>query len=147
MVAAVRLLKERQAEFLIHCGDLGSQAVLDYLAGVPSAFVWGNCDYDRMGLQRLADFMGIRCFGSFGQLSLDGKEIALMHGDDQKLKAKIIQEQKHDYLLQGHTHAATDERFGRVRLINPGALHRANPRSVALLDTARDSVEFLPVQS
>lgn len=143
MAAAVRLLKDRGTEFFIHCGDLGSEHVLDFLAGVPSAFVWGNCDYDRMGLQRLADFMGIRCFGSFGQLSLDGKKIALIHGDDQKLKAKIIEEQKHDYLLQGHTHAALDARSGRVRLINPGALHRASPRSVALLDTAQDSVEFL----
>ena len=146
MAAAVRLLQDRGAEFLIHCGDLGSEHVLDYLAVVPSAFVWGNCDFDRPALQRLADFLGVRCFGAFGHLSLDGKEIALLHGDDHALKAKIIQEQKHDYLFQGHTHVPQDARFGRVRLINPGALHRANPRSVALLDTATDAVEFLSLQ-
>lgn len=145
MATAVRLLQDHGAEFLVHCGDVGSEHVLDYLARLPSAFVWGNCDYNRPALVRLADLLGIRCLGSFGQLSLDGREIALLHGDDHALKLKIIEEQKHDYLFQGHTHAAQDARFGRVRVINPGALHRANPRSVALLDTAADAVQFLNI--
>ena len=38
-----------------------------------------------------------------------------------------------------------DRLVGRVRVINPGALHRANPKTVALLDTAADRVEFLEV--
>jgi len=38
-----------------------------------------------------------------------------------------------------------DVRVGRMRIINPGALHRANPKTVALLDTAGDSVEFLEI--
>lgn len=147
MAKAVRLLQDRGVEFLVHCGDLGSELVLDHLTAIPSAFVFGNCDYDRMSLQRLADFLGVRCYGTYGQLTLDGKEIALLHGDDHALKARVIEEQKHDYLLQGHTHIAQDQRYGRVRLINPGALHRANPRSVALLDTGTDRVEFMQIPS
>ena len=48
-----------------------------------------------------------------------------------------------DYLLFGHTHRYEQFRDGPVRCINPGALHRARIKTVALLDLATDSVVFL----
>ena len=139
---AVELLRQKGAEYFIHCGDVGSQQVLDHLAGLHAAFVWGNCDFDRMALQHYAGLLGIQCFGAYGELELDGKLIAVHHGDDPKRKQRVLAEQRHDYLLQGHTHVRQDERVGRVRLINPGALHRATEKTVATLDTAADRVEF-----
>jgi predicted phosphodiesterase len=50
-----------------------------------------------------------------------------------------------DYLLFGHSHRPTDERRGPTRRINPGALHRAKVRTVAVLDMARDSLHWLTV--
>jgi len=146
MAAAVQLLHSRGAEYFIHCGDVGSPAVLDFLAGHKACFVWGNCDWDRLGLERYAKSIEIDCFGAFGELELDGKKIALIHGDDPVLKRRLLSEQQHDYLFQGHTHVAQDLRVGRMRIINPGALHRANPKTVALLDTAADLLEFLPIK-
>ena len=70
---------------------------------------------------------------------------AVIHGDDFALKRKILTDQKHDYLLQGHTHQFEDTRIGRTRIINPGALHRANPKSIVLLDTETDRLEKLIV--
>jgi len=145
MAAAVQLLQSRGAEYFIHCGDVGSTAVLDYLAGQKAAFVWGNCDWDRLGLQRYAKSIEVDCFGAFGELELDGKRFALIHGDDPALKRRLLSEQKHDYLLQGHTHVRQDLRVGRMRIINPGALHRASPKTVALLDSASDLLEFLEI--
>jgi putative phosphoesterase len=145
MAAAVALLQSRGAKFFIHCGDVGSPVVLDYLAGLPAAFVWGNCDYDRLGLQRYAQSIGIQCFGNFGELELDGKRFALTHGDDPHLKRRLLSEQRHDYLLHGHTHVPQDIRVGKVHVINPGALHRANPKTCVLLDTSNDTAEFLPI--
>ncbi len=49
------------------------------------------------------------------------------------------------YVLYGHSHRATDLRVGRVRLINPGALDRARPATVATLDLKRDVVRFWQV--
>jgi len=143
--AAIKLLRERGATYFIHCGDIGSLSVLDYFAGLPAACVWGNCDYDRSTLCRYADRLGIQCFGSFGELSLDGKSIALIHGDDHRLRQRLLDEQKHDYLFQGHTHSPDDLRIGRTHLVNPGALHRARTKTVALVDTAADTVELLAV--
>ena len=45
-----------------------------------------------------------------------------------------------DYLLSGHTHVPHDQRFGAMRWINPGALHRARPKTFALLDVSRDKL-------
>jgi putative phosphoesterase len=145
MAAAVKLLRQRGAEFFVHCGDVGSERVLDHLAGLPGAFVFGNTDWDRAALARYAQSIGVACHGSFADLELGGKRVAVTHGDDFKLKQRLLAEQQHDYLLQGHTHIRTDERVGRTRLINPGALQRAKEKTVALLDTTTDRVEFLVV--
>lgn len=144
--AAVHLLLSRGARQLLHCGDVGSVQVLDHLAGLPAAFVWGNCDYERMALQRYAEKIGVACYGAFGDLTIDGKRVALLHGDDYKLKRKLLDEQQHDYLLQGHTHVREEQRIGRVLLVNPGALYRAKEKTVALLETEEGRVEFLKVE-
>ena len=145
--AAVSLLLSKGAQHLIHCGDVGSQSVLDALAGeVPAAFVWGNTDHDRAGLRRYAASLKIECFDTFGELDLAGKRIAVTHGDDARRVRQILADQQHDYLLVGHTHVREDRRVGRVRLINPGALYRAAEKTVALLDLAGDDLRFLTVR-
>jgi putative phosphoesterase len=144
MAAAMDVLRKGGAQFFIHCGDVGSERVIDHLAGVPSAFVFGNTDWDRATLARYADRLGVACYGSLADLELGGKHFAVIHGDDFRLKQRLLAEQRHDYLLQGHTHVRADERVGKVRLINPGALHRAREKTVAVLDTGADRLTFLP---
>ena len=145
MAAAMRVLRGRGAEFFVHCGDVGSERVLDHLAGVPAAFVFGNTDWDRAALARHAAHLGVGCHPSMADLELGGKKIAVTHGDDPRLKQRILAEQRHDYLLQGHTHVRADETVGRTRVINPGALHRAKEKTVATLDTESGKVAFVVV--
>jgi putative phosphoesterase len=145
MAAGVALLREAGAEFFVHCGDVGSERVLDHLAGLPSAFVFGNTDWDRAALARYAESIGVACHGALADLELGGKKVAVTHGDDFRLKQRILSDKRHDYLLQGHTHVRADERVGTTRVINPGALHRAKEKTVAVLDTATDTVRFLVV--
>jgi putative phosphoesterase len=142
---AVRLLRERGAEFFVHCGDVCEPRLLDHLAGLASAYVWGNCDWDRMALRRYGEALAVPCYGNFGDLELGGKRIAVTHGDDRVRMANVLHAQEHDYLLHGHTHVRRDERVGKVRVINPGALHRAAQKTVALLDTQGDKLEFIVV--
>ena len=142
-IAGINLLTQAGAEFLIHCGDVGGEHILDQLAGHRSALVWGNNDWDRRGLTRYAEALEIQVLPNLGELELDGKRFAVTHGDDPKLVRAVIGRQQHDYLLVGHSHVKHDERFGKVRLINPGALHRAAEKSVALLDTSNDTLKFL----
>jgi len=142
MAAAVKLLQSAGAEYFIHTGDVGSTGVIDHLAGLPSAFVFGNNDWDRMELSRYADKLGVQCFGNHADLTLAGKRIAAIHGDDYRLKKKLLDSQQLDYLFHGHTHIRNDEMFGRTRIINPGALHRAVPKTVATLNTVTDALKF-----
>src|SRR4051794_25317748 len=130
MKAGIETLQHAGATYFLHCGDIGGPSCVDLLAGLKSAFVFGNTDWDRLPLSRYAASIDVPCFGAFGTLALDGKKIALLHGDDFRLKQKLIDEQQHDYLFQGHTHIRDDRRVGRMRLINPGALFRASEKTV-----------------
>ena len=143
MRLAVAALQERGAQFFIHCGDVCTPDVLDPLAGLPSAFVWGNCDWDRLALQRYAQAIEVPCYGAFADLELGGKRVAVLHGDDRSKMDAVLKAGGHDYLFHGHTHVKRDERIGRTRVINPGALFRASEKTVALLDTDSDRLEYV----
>jgi putative phosphoesterase len=139
---AIGILRDQGAQFYIHCGDVGSESVLDLLAGLPAAFVFGNNDWDRAAFERYAKEIGIQCLGSHGELDLDGKKFVITHGDDSRFMHRIIDQQQHDYLLFGHTHIPADRHESRLRLINPGALHRTRQKTVATLDTLTDELKF-----
>jgi putative phosphoesterase len=145
MAAAIDVLRGGGAEFFIHCGDVGGMPVLDQLAGLQAAFVWGNNDFDRRTLARYARSIGVQCLETTGRLELGGKLFVVTHGDDPRIIKRILQAQEADYLLLGHTHVKADYRDKRVRVINPGALYRAATKTVALLDTAADELSFLTV--
>lgn len=147
MAEGVRLLREAGATYFIHCGDVGSDTMLDHLAGLPSAFVFGNTDWDRNPLRRYAKSIDVNCWESFGQIELDGKRVAVTHGDDGAIVRRVLDEQQHDYLLVGHSHVAGEKRVGRTRIINPGALHRAAVKSVALLDLTTDALTWIEVKT
>lgn len=144
---AVRMLRQAGAQGLIHCGDVGRAAILDELAGGPAVFVWGNTDCDRLALHRHGANLQIECLGEWGEVTWGDKRIAVLHGDDLSLRRRLLEGQEYDYLLQGHTHSKTDQRIGRTRLINPGALHRAAVKTVALLETDNDQLDFLTVMA
>ena len=146
--AGIATLRAAGAQFLIHCGDVGGESILDLLAGIPSVCVWGNCDFDRAGLVQYAGELGIHCAGDFAELRCSGKQIAVTHGDNPRLLRQLIErDPPYDYLFHGHTHVADDERLGRLRIVNPGALHRAAQKTVALVDLNTDTVRHLTVHA
>jgi putative phosphoesterase len=143
--AAMKVLRDAQAEAFLHAGDVGSEQIIDLLAGENAAFVWGNNDLDRGELARYADQLGVKCLNNFGEITLGGKLFAITHGDDQRRIDLVLKDQRHDYLITGHTHQKHDQRIGKVRWINPGALHRAREKTVAILDTEKEELRFLVV--
>jgi hypothetical protein len=142
---AVRALLDRGAQYLVHCGDVGSTEVLDALAGHPAMFVFGNTDYDTDALAKHAAIIGVACGNTHGKLAFAGKTAVVIHGDDSRLVHQVIADQRVDYLFLGHTHQQLDRREGKVRVINPGALYRASVKTVAVLDTAKDELAFITV--
>lgn len=143
--AGMNLLAASGAEYYIHCGDVGGEQILDLFTGLPAVLVWGNNDWDRAGLSRYADALGIKVMPSLAEVELDEKQFAVTHGDDGRLVQQLLVQQRHDFLLLGHSHVKADQRHGRVRVINPGALHRTAEKTVALLNTETDELRFLRI--
>ena len=81
---------------------------------------------------------------AMGLVEVDGKRIAFTHGHLARVMQDAINDGV-DYLFYGHTHAVSDERCGRTRLINPGALFRAPRYTAALLDPAADHLRIIEV--
>lgn len=142
--AAVKLLMAEGATALIHCGDLTGPDVVYECCHAPSYFVFGNCDLDRKSLQEAIATINGTCLNRGGIITLDGRKIAVTHGDSESELNRLIQLEP-DYLLTGHTHRAADARQGTIRRINPGALHRASQWTVALLDLASNHLRVLPL--
>ena len=145
MAAAVSALRDRGADLIVHCGDVGARQVLDEMAKMDAGFVWGDRDRDRMGLLRHARQVNVVCFGILGELDLDGKRAVLVHGDDKKLIHRLLDEQQYDYLFCGHDPGGEDRKVGRTRVINPGALHRAAVKTFVILDLATGELESFVV--
>ena len=140
--AALRVLREAGADVYIHCGDVGSEAVLDQLAGLKSVLVWGNNDYDIGTLTRYAEEIGIQVLGNSGRIKLAGKDFLIAHGDRAIPINDAMENQDCDYILHGHTHVRRDEHVGKTHIINPGALHRASRKSVATLEPETGALRF-----
>jgi len=141
---AVKALQVRGVTLLLHLGDIGGEEVIDELVGCNARVVFGNCDWDIAGLTRHAQCMGLFVDHPMGLVEADGKRIAFTHGHLPQLMDQAIA-QRVDYLLHGHTHELRDERMGRVRIINPGALCRASRYTAAVLDPAADVLEIVEV--
>ena len=140
---AVTLLRDSGATALIHCGDFIAESILKVCSVLPLWFVFGNNDSDSVPhLQRAAAECGATCLGWGGIVELGGKRNAVTHGHMSTDVRRLLTAQP-DYLLTGHSHIPDDSRVGSVRRINPGALHRADDFTVALLDLDTDELQFL----
>lgn len=137
---ALALFDEHDVEYLIHCGDVGGMEVFDQLINRPCTFVWGNCDMPGPGIEDYLRTVGLSDPTDVPtHLELDGKRIAVFHGHEKGFDL-ALRTLDVDYIFHGHTHTRRDERFGKKRIINPGALHRARPKTVAILDTITDEL-------
>ena len=132
--AAVQALDAYDVETVLHCGDIGSADVVPLFAAWPTHFVFGNVDYEEDRLREAIEAAGQTCHGRFGALELSGRQIALIHSDDGQRFRETIGSEEWDLVCYGHTHQAEHHIEGRTVVLNPGALYRANPHSLAIVD-------------
>lgn len=155
---AIALLKEHGATAFVHCGDLCGEGVMESLAGERAWFVWGNCDLPDAGMRACAAGLGLPLpQGVPLRLEVDGRRLAVFHGHEREFGPvyRLLAGETAtapagfegvDYVLYGHTHVKNDLRLGSLRIINPGALHRAKPYTVATLDLQSDELQFHQVR-
>ncbi|RMF85208.1 MAG: YfcE family phosphodiesterase [Planctomycetota bacterium] len=152
-VRAVELLDRLGAEALVHCGDVGGEQVIEALAGKRAWFVWGNTDYHDPALERFAESVGVQPPARIPLiLEFDGFVTHVYHGHEPEFTnlARSLERDASaaesllsgvDLVAYGHTHEAAHFTAGSVEFVNPGALHRARPHSVATVDTESREIE------
>ncbi|HTU25156.1 MAG TPA: YfcE family phosphodiesterase [Pirellulales bacterium] len=132
--AAVAMLESCGVKQVIHCGDIDSVEVVSQFAAWPTHFVFGNCDDNREELRQAMVAGNHICHGRQGELRLEGRRIAFLHGDDTRLLGDLVSGGEYDLVCHGHTHVARHVVHGQTHVLNPGALYRAAFHSLALLD-------------
>jgi len=138
---ALTELRSRGIDTVLHCGDIDDEPTIRLFAGLKAHFVFGNCDTDRDELRQVMAEVGATLHEPFGHVTLDGVEIAFVHGDDGTLFRDLERSDAFDFLFYGHTHVAEEHRTGRTRVINPGALQRARVKTFVILDLQTRDVE------
>lgn len=142
---ALRLLEAAGATQFLHCGDVTRPPMIELFAGKSAAFVFGNNDERHAtALRAAAKAHGVTCLETGAVVTWAGVPIAVTHGhrgDEVQRLLKL----KPRILCMGHTHQRCDEPWGAVRLINPGALHRAGTYTVAVLDLSTAQLEWIEV--
>ncbi len=153
--AAVALLRRLGAQGLVHCGDVGGPGVLEALAGLPGWVVWGNTDEPGARTEESAARLGLTLGPGPLRIERSGRTVLVFHGHEAAFESLLGALEAGDppppglcacdFVLHGHTHVAADVLLGPVRVINPGALHRAAAHTVATLDLLTSDVRFWQV--
>lgn len=140
---AVIHFDKHEIDTVLHCGDIESLAIPAILRPSPAHFVLGNVDWNSDALAAAIKAAGHLFHGRFGALQIGGRSIALLHGDNARQLSSVTESGEWDVVCTGHTHHPNVQRDGNTVVLNPGALHRAVRYTIAVLDLADLSVEFI----
>jgi uncharacterized protein len=143
--AAVRMLESLEVDEILHCGDIGSTEIPALFAPWPAHFVLGNCDPNGAELKLAVAAAGKQFHGRFGDLMLAGRRIALIHSDDARLFHQTVSSGFFDLVCYGHTHQMEQHFAGKTLVLNPGALYRANPHTIAVVDLETMEATIVPI--
>lgn len=141
---AIRMLESCDVSLVIHCGDIGSDDILPLFHLWPVHFVFGNVDSHPERIRHTA-LANHTCHERFGSLEFEGRKIAFLHGDDAPRLQDAIQDGAFDLVCYGHTHVAEQHRNGATLVLNPGALYRAQPHSIAIVDLGTLEATHIPL--
>jgi putative phosphoesterase len=143
---ALAELSERGITTILHCGDIDDSETVELFRGFTTHFVFGNCDIDKGAMREAMTDIGATLHDHFGSIELEGVKLAFTHGDDKILMRDVERSEYYDFLFYGHTHQAEEHRTGPTRVINPGALHRARPKTFIVLDLESREVESISIE-
>lgn len=135
--------------WLFHCGALGSADMVDLLKPWQVFIVRGEREANWQAIE--AALQRARLQSSLPTeftTSLEGKRIAMCHGDDLRIVNHWIKSGEFDYILHGHTLRRRDEKIGRTHLVNPGTLSgpRQQKHSGCVIDLGTDEVKFIEIE-
>jgi putative phosphoesterase len=145
--SAIHLLRERGAKLILHCGDIDSVETVRLFRSVQTHFVFGNWDHSLTQLKKAIRDIDGEYHDGPGLIELAGRRIGWLHGHIHGEGRKLETGGELDFLFYGHSHKVEAHRNGKTLVLNPGALHRALPKTVALVDLVSATWEILAVST
>ena len=146
IAAAIRVIKQKNAELIIHAGDFCSPYTAFPFSGIdiPLIGVFGNNDGDKLALRDKFSDIG-EIFDYSHQLIVDGKKILITHYPD--LVESLAKSGDYDFVIFGHTHKLEIYTKGKTTVINPGTLSGdlAQSSTFIVLDTLTNQTEVIEV--
>jgi len=156
---AITVFNKRKIDLLLHCGDWNSPFTLEMYSFLkcPIKSVLGNGDPDiqkfEYQLQNKFKDLDLELNERFLDLKVDGKRIAVFHGNDADLINTVIESQLFDVFCHGHDHCPKIEKVKKTLIIDPGSLvgvylpkERIAPITVATYDTQSDQAEIIEIE-
>jgi len=144
---AVSFFNERNVTTVLHAGDIISPFTARAFKDLDAKlyFVFGNNDGDKITLKRWFEDFGAETCGDFGDLKIDGRRIALLHGASETVVRALAASGDFHVVVRGHTHDAGVVDVGGTPVINPGETAGVlrGQRTVAILDTSTLDVEIV----
>ncbi|MGD8813907.1 MAG: YfcE family phosphodiesterase [Anaerolineales bacterium] len=136
----------READAVLHCGDLETPSFVQRLAksvAVPVHIVWGNCDRDRIDMQQIAEGMGhVQFHGVTADLELEGIAVAATHYPH--MASDLAYSGHFGLVCFGHDHVPHEEWVGDCLLLNPGEVQGLHGRcTMAVVKLPERSVEWI----
>ncbi len=147
---AVEFFNERGVKAVLHAGDLISPFTARAFKELKPQlyFVFGNNDGDKVTLTKKFEEIGAVSGGNFGDLTIDGLHIALLHGTNEVLVKALAKSGEFDVVVRGHTHKPGVKILEGVTVINPGESSGvlSGKSTVAILDIANLNVEITQLE-
>lgn len=148
LLKAKSLFREEGITTLIHCGDMTSADTARQMVDFDIIYVNGNMD-DSVAVNDTLWMLNHNCEtpGAVFTGKIAGVKIAATHGHLQGKLDQLLRWRRYDFVFHGHTHRQRDEKIGKTRVINPGALGgaRYEPRTVCILNLESQDIRFLKV--
>ncbi len=136
---ALDLFRSHGIVTILHAGDLEDPIMLEYFQDFNLYLARGNTDYLHAEINRKLSEMGKKPMRIFHEMELDGKNFLLTHGDDAIFFRQAVASGAYHYIIKGHTHFTEDYVRNNIRVLNPGALFRADEFTVGILDIPENS--------
>lgn len=147
---AVELFNEKKVKAVLHAGDLVSPFTARAFKELESKlyFVFGNNDGDKVTLTKRFEEIGATSCGDFGDLTIDGLHVALLHGTNETLVKALAKSGEFDVVVRGHTHEPGVKIIEGVPVINPGEASGvlSEKSTVAILEISNLNIEIMQLE-
>ncbi len=147
---AVEFFNRKQVKAVLHAGDIISPFMVRAFKELKPKlyFVFGNNDGDRVTLTKRFEEIGAISCGDFGDLTIDGLHIALLHGTDESLVKALARSGDFDVVVRGHTHDPGVRILEGTPIINPGECSGVltGKCTIAVLEIANLNVEITELE-